>query len=227
MARGLFITGTGTGVGKTYVAALIARQLAAEGRSVGVYKPVASGCRRDGDQIISDDALQLWEAAGRPPTPESVCPQRFLAPLAPHRAAEMEGRTVDCQLLRSGIERWRESCDVVIVEGVGGLMSPVSDSDYSADLAQEFGYPLVVVSANELGTINATLQTLMAAATCGLRIAGVVLNCPHDNPNDPSMLSNQAELERHCKSPILAEVAHRGGFDRPVDWWNLSESREM
>ncbi len=79
--RGLFITGTDTGVGKTYVAALVARLLAAEGRRVGVYKPVASGCRRDGDRLVSDDALNLWEAADRPGELERVCPQRFAAPL--------------------------------------------------------------------------------------------------------------------------------------------------
>lgn len=220
MARGLFIAGTGTGVGKTYVAALIARTLCASGLRVGVYKPVASGCEwRDGT-LISPDAISLWTAAGKPGTLEEVCPQKFVAPVAPHLAARLEGRRVDAKLLRDGIECWRESSDVVLVEGAGGLMSPISDEDYNADLAAAFGYPLVVVAANELGTINATLQTLIAATTYGegLNIAGVVLNSPKSLTDDPSVDSNPDELARRCVPRLLALVEHAGGFDRAVDW---------
>ena len=135
------------------------------GKRVGVYKPVASGCEMRGGKLVSPDAVALWEAAGQPGTLEQVCPQMFAAPLAPHLAARAEGRRVDAANCASGIDFWRETCDVVLVEGAGGLMSPISDDDYNADLAAEFGYPLVVVAANELGTINATLQTLITAST--------------------------------------------------------------
>src|SRR5262245_38358578 len=127
MPRGLFITGTGTAVGKTYVGALVARALRDSGKRVGVYKPVASGCEKTGGKLVSPDAVALWEAAGRPGTLEQVCPQRFAAPLAPHLAARAEGQLVDGALLREGIEFWRKASDVVIVEGAGGLMSPISD----------------------------------------------------------------------------------------------------
>jgi len=170
MAGGLFITGTGTDVGKTYVAALVARALRAAGRRVGVYKPVASDCELRVGRMISPDAFALWEAAGRPGTLEQVCPQTFAAPLAPHLAARAEGRRVNPQLLRDGLTFWRETSDLVIVEGAGGLMSPVSDDDYNADLAAEFRFPLVIVAANELGTINATLQTLIAAKAYGSEV---------------------------------------------------------
>ena len=161
---GLFIAGTDTGVGKTYVAALIAKQLAAEGKSVGVYKPAASGCQRVDGRLVSDDAAALWEAACRPAGLENVCPQLFEAPLAPHLAARAEGREIDSALLRRGIEFWRQRSEIVVVEGVGGLMSPMDDDEYVADLAVEFGYPLIVVSPNVLGTINQTLQTLITAS---------------------------------------------------------------
>lgn len=227
MTRGLFITGTGTGVGKTYVAALIAASLRSAGKRVGVYKPVASGCELRGGKLASPDAIALWEAAGRPGTLAQVCPQMFAAPLAPHLAARAEGRRVEPQLLRSGLEFWRESCDVVLVEGAGGLMSPVSDDDYNADLADEFGYPLVVVAANVLGAINATLQTLIVADTFrdGFDVAGIVLNSPQLSADDPSTDSNADELARRCVPPLLANVKFDGGFDAGLDWWSLAAPR--
>jgi dethiobiotin synthetase len=224
--RGLFITGTGTGVGKTYVAALIATELRRQGKRVGVYKPAASGCDRRNGELVSADAVAMWDAAGRPGTLAAVCPQLFEAPLAPHLAARAEGKRIDQQLLRSGIEVWGQTSDIVLVEGAGGLMSPISDEDYNADLAAEFGLPLVVVAANVLGTINATLQTLITASTyCdGLPVAGVVLNSPQRVVGDPSRDSNRDELERRCVPTVLAEVEFGGTFDRNVDWWQLSES---
>lgn len=227
MSRGLFITGTGTGVGKTYVAALIARSLIAAGKRVGVYKPVASGCELHAGELISPDAVTLWEAAGKPGTLEQVCPQRFTAPLAPHLAARAEGARVDAKLLRSGLKFWRESSDIVLVEGAGGLMSPISDDDYNADLAEEFGYPLIIVAENVLGTINATLQTLVVADTFreGLSIAGVVLNSVRQITDDPSTHSNPDELARRCVPPLLANVAHNGKLESTVDWWSLAIPR--
>jgi dethiobiotin synthetase len=232
MAPGLFITGTGTGVGKTYVAALIAKSLRDSGKRVGVYKPAASGCEIRNGQLVSSDALALWEAAGQPNTLAKVCPQRFAAPLAPHLAARSEGRRVDSQLLREGIQFWQNSYDVVLVEGAGGLMSPLSEEDYNADLAAVFGYPLLVVASNVLGTINATLQTLITASAYGaagsrehaggsLRVAGVVLNSPAAITNDLSVEHNADELARRCAVPLLAVVEHGGGFDRGIDWWRV------
>lgn len=221
-ARGLFITGTDTGVGKTYVTARIAEQLAREGRRVGVYKPVASGCQFDD----SDDPYRLWQAAGRPGELARVCPQQFRAPLAPHRAARAEGREVDAMLLRSGLEYWVERSDVLLVEGAGGLMSPVTDEEYVADLAHEFGFPLVVVAANVLGVINQMLQTLITAEVFreGLAVAGIVLNDPRPlaEGEDLSRASNRAELEARCGPPVLAELRYNAGeFDRHVDWFSL------
>ena len=107
-------------------------------------------------------------------------------------------------------------------------MSPVSDDDYNADLAAEFGFPLIVVSANVLGTINATLQTLITASTyCeGLEVAGIALNSPERIPDDPCVDSNRDELERRCIAPVLASVEFGGGFDRDVDWWGLCVSNQ-
>ncbi len=223
--RGLFIAGTNTEVGKTHVAAMIARALAASGRRVGVYKPAASGCREAPEGLIAEDAVALWEAAGRPLTLEQVCPQRFLAPLAPPRAALAEGRRVDAALLRTGLEPWLASSEIVVVEGAGGLMSPLSDDDYNIDLAAELGLPLVIVAANELGVINATLQTLITARTRGpkLPIAGVVLNQAAQRPDDASLATNAEELAARCDAPLLTTVSYgASAFDQPVDWFDLA-----
>lgn len=226
MSVGLFITGTDTDVGKTYVTALIARALVASGHRVGAYKPVASGCRVEGNDLVAEDAVALWEAAGRPGKLNHIAPQRFAAPIVPHLAARAEGKHIDAELLRHGIEYWRDRSDIVLVEGIGGLMSPVGDNDYNADLAAEFGFPLVVVAPNVLGTINQTLQTIITAATFreGLPVAGVVLNDVSPTPDD-SAVTNWSEIESRCIPPLLAHAAHAGGFDRKVDWFALGDNR--
>ncbi len=226
---GLFITGTDTGVGKTYVAALIARSLAASGRRVGVYKPAASGCLRDAHNgLVSEDAVALWEAAGRPADLERVCPQRFAAPLAPHLAARAEGRELDAGLLRDGLDYWRSCREIVLVEGAGGLMSPLGDDEYVADLAADLGFPLIVVSRNILGTINATLQTLITASVYrgGLKVAGLVLNHPAPpSADDISLATNRTELAARCTAPLLASAAFgANALDGEVDWWKLANS---
>jgi len=218
---GLFITGTDTHVGKTFVSAIIARQLRHEGHDVGAYKPVASGCVREGGILISEDALALWEAAGRPGDLNRVCPQRFAAALAPQLAAKAEGRDVDKTLLRQGIEYWRERSDVMVVEGVGGLLSPLTEGPfYVADLAAEFGYPLVIVARNALGTINHTLLTVGIAKARGLKVAGIVLNQPSADPDDVSVASNRAELAARAGVPVLAQSSFKAtALDATIDWW--------
>jgi dethiobiotin synthetase len=165
-------------------------------------------------------------AAGRPGELEAVCPQRFAAPLAPHLAARAQGRRVDPRLLRSGLEYWLHRSEVVIVEGAGGLLSPVSNEDFVADLAADFGWPLVVVARNALGTINHTLLTLRVAAfQPRLPVAGVVLNDCGAAADDASVESNFAEIAARAEAPLLGRVRHGAtDLDRPVDWWQLAAS---
>jgi len=186
--HGLFITGTDTEVGKTYVAALIVKQLVAAGHRVGVYKPVASDCIADGRQLVSEDAVALWEAAGRPLADE---------------------------------------CDVIVVEGAGGLMSPISDDEYFADLAYDFEYPAVVVSPNVIGAINQSLSALIAA-TCfrgGLPLAGIVLNDSRSFDDDPSIESNREEIASRALAPVLTRLRYEGeAFDDQVDWMDVARN---
>ncbi|MBX7075542.1 MAG: dethiobiotin synthase [Pirellulales bacterium] len=228
-ARGLFITGTDTDVGKTYVAARIARALYSAGRRVGVYKPVASGCQVVNGQLVSGDAVALWEAAGRPGVLEDVCPQRFAAPLAPHLAAEAEGGRIDDALIAHGFQTWRERSEMVIVEGAGGLFSPITRDRLNAQLAAEMGLPLVVVVANRLGAIHQALCLLLAVEAFNQRqsgawpltVAGLVLNQAGPT-TDGSQKSNRAELARLASAPVLCEMNWNGEFSDPVDWWGLA-----
>lgn len=223
--RGLFITGTDTEIGKTYVASLIAKSLVEAGHRVGVYKPAASGCSRQNGDLLSDDALALWQAAGKPGTLAEVCPQCFAAPLAPHLAAAADGRALDAALLRTGLDAWLECSDVVLIEGAGGLMSPLGEEEYVADLAYDLGFPLVVVARNALGTINHVLQTLIAAAAFrdGLDVAGIVLNEPSAGADDLSRATNAREIRRRAGPPLLAEVSLGATqLSAEVDWFHLA-----
>ncbi|HEX3726001.1 MAG TPA: dethiobiotin synthase [Pirellulales bacterium] len=223
--RGLFITGTDTEIGKTYVAALIARALVGAGHRVGVYKPAASGCLMQGGSMMSEDALKLWEAAGSPGKLADVCPQLFAAPLAPHLAAAAEGRRIDPVLLRQGLDTWLDSSDVVLVEGAGGLMSPLGEEEFVADLAYDLGFPLVIVAGNRLGVINHVLQTLITAEAFrnGLNVAGIVLNDLGPPGADISVGQNADEIRRRAVAPLLAEVGWQATrFEPAVDWFALT-----
>ncbi|MGI9518478.1 MAG: dethiobiotin synthase [Pirellulaceae bacterium] len=227
--RGLFVTGISTESGKTFVAALIARALKNAGHNVGVYKPAASDCVKVGQDIVSEDATVLWEAAGRPLNLEAVCPQRFQAVLAPHLAAKAEGREIDSALLRSGLEPWADS-EVVVVEGAGGLMSPIGDHEFVADVANDLGYPLIVVVPNVLGCINYTMQTLIAAACYGegLEVAGIVMTHPEGFEGDVSTNTNAEEISRRAVAPLLAKVSFGADdFDTHVDWLALSQPPQV
>ena len=223
--RGLFITGTDTNVGKTYVGALIARSLRAQGRRVGVYKPVASGCPRQDGELICEDALALWKAAGSPGELARVCPQVFHAPMAPHLAAAAEGKQLDALLLRTGLEYWRERSDIVIVEGAGGLLSPLGD-EYAADLAHDFGFPLVIVVPNRLGAINQGLMTLSVARNhnSGSAVAALVLNNMQLPPGDQSTTTNFAELRQRSSVPVFQIEVGGASCAPEVDWFNLAGS---
>ena len=222
----MFITGTDTEVGKTYVATHIVKDLVAAGHRVGVYKPAASECVSDGRQLASEDAVALWEAAGHPLTLEAVCPQRFQAPLAPHLAARNEGRELDTELMRSGISAWTDECDIVIVEGAGGLMSPISDDEYFADVAYDLGYPTIVVAPNSIGVINQSLSALITAACFrdGIPIAGVILNDARMFDGDVSMETNREQISNRSVSPVLTRLRYEGDeFDEQIDWMMVAQ----
>jgi len=224
--RGIFIVGTGTDVGKTHIGAMIVGAIVRAGYRVGVYKPAASGCRREVGGLFSEDASRLWREAGSPGDLAMVCPQMFRAPLSPPAAAAKDGKQVDPVLLRSGLEYWRSRSDVVVVEGAGGLMSPLSEHDYNIDLAAEFGFPLIIVAANRLGVVNDVLQTVITARARApkLPIVGIILNQATSRGKDESLESNVEEVAKRCDVPLLATVWHgQSMINRSVtDWFDFA-----
>ena len=204
----LFFAGTDTDVGKTYVASLIAAALVGSGQRVGVYKPVASDCRDEGGQRVAADAVSLWEAAGRPLTIDDVCPQRFIAPLSPPAAAAAEGKAVDAERLRSGADRWGDDFDVRIVEGAGGLFSPLADGLLNIDLVKQFESPrLLIVAADRLGVIHQVRATCEGGKQQGVTASGIIL-CQPTPEVDDSVQSNRAEIERYCDVPVIGSVGY-------------------
>lgn len=173
--RGVFVTATDTGAGKTAVTAGIAAVLRRRGVDVGVFKPVSSGG--------TADARFLAKAAGVADALELVNPVRLAAPLSPNVAAELEGRQVPLEPIDDGYSRLAQLHDVVLVEGVGGLLVPVRDDFLVADLARRLDLPLLVVARAALGTINHTMLTLEAAHRRNLEVVGVVYNTT--GPGDP------------------------------------------
>lgn len=203
--QGLFVTGTDTDVGKTWITSLIARELMDAGARVGVYKPACSGSEHDDSGNETWPDLRELSAAVRGAFPiEQICPQRFTAALAPPVAAQKEGRTIDAAVLRSGVDVFHDTVSHLLIEGVGGLLCPMTDSETIADLAADFRFPLLVVARANLGTINHTLLTIDVARSRGLTIAGVVLNHAAPAAIDPTFVaSNASEIGRFANVPII------------------------
>ncbi|WP_129125672.1 dethiobiotin synthase [Geomonas oryzae] len=181
-AKSIFITGTDTGVGKTIASATIAMLLRRMGHSVGVMKPVTSGCiERDG-KLVSEDAELLCFGAGVPVTPDCT-PYLLRAPLAPSVSASQDGVRINFQVIKEAYDRLAQKHEFVIVEGAGGLMVPLAGGLLVADLALHLGLPIVVVARPNLGTINHTLLTTFTARTMGLKVKGVIVNRYPDAPD--------------------------------------------
>ena len=176
MGKGIFITGTDTGVGKTVFAASLAAYLCSIGYRIGVMKPAETGCQERDGKLIAEDAVHLKEASGCAEPLEKICPYRLPDPLAPSIAAERAGVKIDVDHLMTVYNEIRSKHDITLVEGAGGLMVPLLPSYTYADLANVLKLPVIVVAANKLGAINHLLLTLEHASCKGLSVLGYVLN---------------------------------------------------
>lgn len=168
MPRGVFITGTDTGVGKTAIAAGVAMRLKGEGIDVGVMKPIETGGRIDGKF--------LREAAGVADDISLVTPYLFRHPLAPMASAEIEGITIDLSRIEKAFKCLSTLHQFMVVEGIGGLMVPIRDGIFLSDLIVRLGMPALIVARGSMGTINHTLLTVEYARSKGIKIGGLIIN---------------------------------------------------
>jgi dethiobiotin synthetase len=212
MGKGLFITGTDTGVGKTFFACAVAAYLKGAGYKVGVMKPAETGCDAGDGKLAAQDAIALKEASGCELPLEKICPYQFAEPLAPSVAAEREGRQIYIDRLLDAYDEISRAHDITLVEGAGGLMVPLLPSYTFADFARVLKLPAVVVAANRLGVINHLLLSLEHASCKGILVLGYVLN---DLQGAPSLAAdtNREALFSLTSVPCLGELSYDSGLN--------------
>jgi dethiobiotin synthetase len=222
MGGGVLITGTDTGVGKTFVACGLAALLRDFGYRVGVMKPAETGCAERDGELFPDDAVRLKEASGCDVPLEKICPYQLREPLAPSIAAERAGVTIDIDRLMDVYHEISSGHDITLVEGAGGLMVPLLPSYTYADLAKVLKLPLIVVAANRLGAINHLLLTLEHASCKGLPVLGYVLN-QLESPLSLAAETNREVLANLSAAPCLSELPFVEDVETkknlPPDWF--------
>lgn len=228
--RGIFVTGTDTGAGKSVVAAAICAALAARGERVAAFKPAVTGLDEPpapgADRVAwPPDHELLAAAASAGQRPEEVARHRFAPPVSPHYAAELAGGPpLEPGALVAAALAESERADALVCEGVGGLMVPLTAGYLVRDLAVELCLPVVVVARTGLGTISHSLLTVECARAAGLHVAGIVMTPWHAQP-EPIELSNRATVERLAGvsvsglQPTAPERLAEAGAELPLDDW--------
>ena len=207
MRRGVFVTGTDTGVGKTLVACALIHALRQRAVKAVPMKPIAAGASEHAGRLANDDTVALLEAAGLDGSwAEKVTPVLLREPLAPHIAAEREGRTLALGFLGPALERLADAGDFLVVEGVGGFRVPLAGRLDTVDLARTVDLPVVLVVGLRLGCLNHALLTAQAIDAAGLKLAGWVANAidPHMAARD----ENITGLEARLGAPLLGRIPH-------------------
>jgi dethiobiotin synthetase len=210
---GLFITGTDTGVGKTLIAGAIAKILTDKGLKVGVFKPIATGCKRNWDGLISDDTEFLSYCANSDLSLSTITPVGYHTPAAPIVSAACDGSAIDFDRIAAAYKDICQNSDIVIVEGIGGVRVPLTEEFDLLDLAVEFALPAVIVARPNLGTINHTLMTIDCVRAAKLKIAGVVIN-GYKATESTTAEDTAPEVIAQCSGVDILSVVP---FDETVD----------
>jgi dethiobiotin synthetase len=209
--KGIFVTGTDTGVGKTMVSAALAHFLTERGLNVGIMKPAESGV--SDPSRLGDDASLLQWAAKSSDAMEEISPYRLRAPLAPAQAAKKENCFIDFAGLVATAQSLGERHDFLIIEGAGGLMTPLSGGLLMADLAKEIGLPLLIVTTPRLGTLNQTLLTIFAAQQMEIPVAGYFINRMPAHPDEATETAPHT-LSSLASADILGVLPEVNGNER-------------
>lgn len=199
--KGIFVTGTDTGVGKTFIAGLIVRGLNKKGIAVGVMKPVSSGGR--------EDALLLKKIAGIDDPIDDINPVYFEKSIAPLIASRIEKKYINLDNVLQSYKKLCRKYNFLIVEGAGGLKAPITKDIYIADLAKRFGLPLIIVSHPGIGAINHTLLTIDCARMYGLKILGFVMNYNKNHKKGLAEKTNPRVISRLGRIKFLGNVSYK------------------
>ncbi|MBI5056644.1 MAG: dethiobiotin synthase [Nitrospirae bacterium] len=209
MHKGIFITGTDTGVGKSFVAIGLMRAFKEMGLQVCPMKPVETGCKVQKGKLVPADTMELINAADVNEPLDLINPYRFRQPLAPAVAAEVEGVVIKKEKILSAHKQLSKRYDITIVEGAGGIMVPVYKKYLFLDLIKDMRLPVIIVSRPGLGTINHTLLTINAARSRGIEVAGVIINYSGKIKKDISVRTNPEVIEGLGRVPVLG-ILHSG-----------------
>lgn len=215
MAKGFFITGTDTGVGKSFISAVLMKTLQQMGLQVAGMKPVASGCELTPEGLHNEDALLLQRHASQPADYSLINPYAFAPPIAPHLAAQQVGVTIEFAPILERFVKLQQMSDVVVVEGAGGWLVPLNEHQSIADLAAALQLPVIIVVAIRLGCINHALLTAQAVRASGCTLAGWIAN--HTQPMDEHRVETIQSISHRIAAPQLGEI----GFDdlaQPGSW---------
>ena len=213
MAKGYFITGTDTGVGKTLVAGGIAALLKNKGINVGVMKPIATGCKWVDNNLVSEDAVFLKSITNVEDEYALINPVNFEQSLAPSIAARLSNTKIDIEKIHTSYDILCERHDYMIVEGIGGLLVPIDEYYFVVDMAEEMELPVIVVCSPTLGTINHTLLTVSYARQHGLDVKGIIINESAENCDIIVNDTNTDEIKRLTGLPIIGTIP----FDKRLD----------
>jgi dethiobiotin synthetase len=203
--KGVFVTGTDTGVGKTVAACALIHALSARGLAVVPMKPVAAGAVQRAHGWINEDTEALMDAAGLDAARAGlITPVLLREPMAPHLAAAREGRTITLEPILDAYRRLQRSGAFMVVEGVGGFCVPLAERLDSTDLARALDLPVLLVVGMRLGCLNHALLTVRAITATGLPLAGWIAN--HIDPAMAAQEENIASLEARIEAPLLGRI---------------------
>jgi dethiobiotin synthetase len=228
--RGFFITGTDTGVGKTVITAALIQAIRILGLKVCGMKPIETGCLKSESRVrssefgvhppeaealrfkdrvlIPSDGMFLKKTAGMDDSIDSVTPIRLENPLAPLPASEIEDIPVDIEKIKKTYAELSKKYEVVVVEGIGGLLVPIKRDYFVLNLARDFGLPIIIVSRPGLGTINHTMLTVNYAIKEGLTVAGIIINYSQPPEDTPSEKTNPKVIKQISPVPIIGVFPH-------------------
>ena len=214
----IFVTGTDTDVGKTRISEALIELLREQGHTVAGMKPIASGCDMTADGLRNDDAVRLIEQANADLPYDLINPYAFEPAIAPHIAARQAGVSIDLKLIKSSYQQIQQKTDVVVVEGAGGWLVPINETETMADLAKTLNLSIVLVVGIRLGCINHALLTIESIKQSGLSIVGWVANNIEINTQSAEIIDT---LTQRLAVPLLAEIPYLSEHQKAKEYIDL------